>query len=168
MRMSKIAGAGALALLLALAGCAGGSGAGGTSSTGGGGGSGPGYGSNGATSSNAALATAQSPLGKIVVNGDGMTLYMFDSDTQGASKSSCTGTCLVNWPPLTTTGAEPAVDGVTGTVGVITAAGGAKQITLDGWPLYLYAGDRAVGDVNGQGVGGTWWVVAPDGSPVRE
>ena len=40
------------------------------------------------------------------------------------------------------------------------------QLTLDGLPLYLFAGDKAPGDINGQARQGVWWVVAPDGSKV--
>lgn len=110
----------------------------------------------------AQLMVADSALGEVVVDGDGMTLYMFDKDTQGAGESSCTGECLTNWPPLTTDGA-PALDGVTGEVGTITTADGSTQVTLNGWPLYYFAGDAAAGDVNGQGVGGVWWVLTPAG-----
>ncbi|MBA2624935.1 MAG: hypothetical protein H0U89_04955, partial [Acidimicrobiia bacterium] len=39
----------------------------------------------------------------------------------------------------------------------------AAQVTYGDKPLYHYAGDGAPGDVNGQGVGGVWWAVTPDG-----
>ncbi|WP_433586391.1 COG4315 family predicted lipoprotein [Microbacterium hydrocarbonoxydans] len=110
----------------------------------------------------AELMVADSSLGEVVVDGDGMTLYMFDKDTQGSGASSCTGECLTNWPPLTTDG-TPTLDGVTGEVGTITTADGSTQVTLNGWPLYYFAGDAAAGDVNGQGVGGVWWVLTSAG-----
>lgn len=112
----------------------------------------------------AALMVADSSLGEVVVDGAGMTLYMFDKDTQGSGESSCTGECLTNWPPFTSDGtATPSLDGVTGEVGTITTADGSTQVTLNGWPLYYFAGDAAAGDVNGQGVGGVWWVLTPAG-----
>ena len=43
---------------------------------------------------------------------------------------------------------------------------GLKQQTIDCWPIYTFAGDTKPGDTNGQGVGGTWYVVSPDGKPV--
>jgi predicted lipoprotein with Yx(FWY)xxD motif len=49
-------------------------------------------------------------------------------------------------------------------VGTITRDDGTKQVTLNGHPLYTYSGDSAAGDVAGQGVGGGWWVVGPDGA----
>lgn len=109
------------------------------------------------------LMTAESDLGQIVVDADGKTLYMFDNDTQGSGESSCAGDCLAKWPPLTVEGDAPAVQGVTGEVGTITTADGSTQVTLNGWPLYYFAGDAAAGDVNGQGVGGIWWVLSPAG-----
>jgi hypothetical protein len=32
-----------------------------------------------------------------------------------------------------------------------------------GPPLYRYAGDAAPGDTNGQGVGGSWYAITPQG-----
>ncbi len=112
------------------------------------------------------LMTADSPLGQIVVDGKGMTVYVFDKDTKGTATSACTGDCLTNWPIVTADSATPTVDGVTGTVGTITSPDGKLQVTLDGWPLYYYAGDDAAGATNGQGVGGIWWVVSPTGAKI--
>lgn len=101
----------------------------------------------------------------IVVDGTGMTVYVFDNDTANSGKSACEGNCLASWPPVTTTG-TPTAEGVTGTLGTITLPDGKDQVTLNGLPLYRYAADTAAGDVNGQGVGGIWWVVGPDGAKV--
>lgn len=48
-------------------------------------------------------------------------------------------------------------------LGEVTRADGTSQLTVDGWPMYRYAKDTAPGQVNGQGVGGTWFAAAPDG-----
>ena len=111
----------------------------------------------------ALLRTADSSLGEIVVDGEGMTVYMFDNDTQGSASSSCSGQCAANWPALTTDSESPTVEGVTGEVGTITGIDGALQVTLNGWPLYYFAGDAAAGDDNGQGVNEVWWVLTPAG-----
>jgi predicted lipoprotein with Yx(FWY)xxD motif len=113
-----------------------------------------------------ALTTAESSLGPIVVNQDGMSVYVFDKDTPNSDASACEGDCLVNWPAVTVTDDSPEVDGVTGTVDTITRSDGSLQVTLNGWPLYLYAGDMAAGDVTGQAVGGVWWLVGPGGDKV--
>ncbi|WP_260405835.1 hypothetical protein [Microbacterium sp. G2-8] len=117
-----------------------------------------------------ALSTADSELGEIVVDGEGLTVYMFDDDEQGSGESTCAGDCLANWPPVTTDQdtAEIEATGVTAEVGTITGTDGSTQLTLDGWPLYYFAGDAEPGDVTGQAVGGIWWVMAPDGAVIRE
>ena len=114
-------------------------------------------------SSSAALTTADSSLGEIVVDGEGMTVYMFDNDTQGADVSVCEGECATNWPAVTTDSDSPEVEGVTGEVGTITGVDGSTQVTLNGWPLYYFIGDEAAGDTNGQGVNDVWWVLTPAG-----
>lgn len=114
----------------------------------------------------AELALGDSSLGQIVVDGQGLTVYYYDADTANSGVSACTGGCLQNWPIVTSATDTPVVDGVTGTVGTIPTPEGGFQITINGMPVYLYAGDSAPGDVNGQGAGGVWWVVAPNGDKV--
>lgn len=111
------------------------------------------------------LATADSALGEIVVDGDGMTVYVFDKDTQGATSSACLDTCATTWPAVPGDDTA-AVDGVDGELGTITGTDGEPQLTLDGWPLYYFASDAAAGDVAGQAVNGIWWVIAPDGTKI--
>lgn len=166
----------ALALAaLALAGCAGPGGSSAGSSSGGG----TSYSSGGSSSSRstpaptkmptgtADLASGTSSLGKIVVDGKGLTVYVFDKDKAGSGTSACAGQCLVNWPPVHSSAATPTANGVTGTLGTITATDGSTQITLNGLPLYHFKGDSAPGDVNGQAVQGIWWVVAPTGTAMH-
>ncbi len=105
--------------------------------------------------------------GDILVGPDGLTLYMFDQDTQGADQSTCSGGCADTWPPLTAADGVGAGADVTAELGAFEREGGDSQVTADGWPLYYYATDQAPGDATGQGVGGVWWVLAPDGTPRR-
>jgi predicted lipoprotein with Yx(FWY)xxD motif len=114
------------------------------------------------------IGTSTSPLGRIVVDGKGMTAYVFDKDTPGSGKSACTGACARKWPAITSSSDQPKVDGVTGKVGTIAGADGAKQVTLEGMPLYTYADDSDVGDAQGQGKGGIWWVVSPAGEKISK
>lgn len=116
----------------------------------------------------AELMTADSEFGEIVVDAEGMTVYMFDNDTQGSDTSSCEGECATNWPAVTTDADAPAVDGVTGEVGTITGVDGSTQVTLNGWPLYYFVGDTAAGDVNGQAMNNVWWVLDPAGEKISE
>jgi predicted lipoprotein with Yx(FWY)xxD motif len=113
------------------------------------------------------LATAQSSLGQIIVDGRGMTVYIFDKDVANSGKSSCAGTCATIWPPVVAKGDTPSVSGVTGKVGTITATDGkSKQLTINGLPVYYFAKDSAPGDVKGQGVQNVWWVLDPAGTKI--
>jgi predicted lipoprotein with Yx(FWY)xxD motif len=114
------------------------------------------------------LAAWESPLGTIVVDGKGRTVYAFDKDTAGAETSACSGQCVSLWPALTTTSSTPSVSGVTGEVGTAPAADGTQQVTLDGHRLYTFSGDSDAQQVNGQGFMGLWWVLAPDGTKVTD
>ncbi|WP_427017904.1 COG4315 family predicted lipoprotein [Pseudarthrobacter sp. P1] len=118
------------------------------------------------SSAAAVLKAATSTLGKIVVDAVGKTVYYFDKDTAGSGKSACSGGCAAVWPAVVATSATPAVDGVTGTVGTITRDDGTKQVTINGLPVYTYTPDAKPGDVTGQGFGGIWWVISPDGDKV--
>lgn len=112
------------------------------------------------------LKTASSSAGQIVVDGKGMSVYIFTKDTKNSGKSACTGGCAATWPAVTTTSDSPKVDGVTGTVGTMTTADGKKQVTLNGMPVYHYAQDKAPGDVKGQGVNSVWYLVSPSGDMI--
>jgi predicted lipoprotein with Yx(FWY)xxD motif len=158
MSNRKVLAVAAALAALALAGC-------GTSSSSNGSGGGAAA-AGGSSASNAVLTTWESPVGEIVVTGDGRAVYAFDEDTAGAATSACTGSCVGLWPAVTTTSSSPAVSGVTGTVGTAPTADGGQQLTLDGHRLYTFSGDTGSQQVNGQGFMGIWWVLAPDGSKV--
>jgi predicted lipoprotein with Yx(FWY)xxD motif len=169
------------AAALALAGCSGGDTSGGSDGSASSDGGGDLYGSDGGSTDGATdaagggdaaagattVAVGSTSLGDVLVDGDGMTLYMFDSDTQGG-ESTCYDGCASAWPPLLTDGDPAAGDGADGgMLGTVERTDGTMQVTYDGWPLYYWAQDSAAGDVNGQGVNDVWWVLGPDGTPVR-
>lgn len=106
-------------------------------------------------------------LGDILVDSAGMTLYMFDSDTQGEEASTCSGGCADAWPPLTVDGEPSAGPDVTADLTTFERSDGSTQVAANGWPLYYYAGDGEVGDAAGQGADDVWWVLDPAGRPVR-
>ena len=103
-----------------------------------------------------------------LTDGSGRSLYLWVAD-KGA-KSVCTGACAQAWPPLTTKGTPAAGTGVkAGELGTSARAGGGKQVTYDGHPLYYYVGDTAPGKTTGQGspeFGAKWWLVAPSGAAI--
>jgi predicted lipoprotein with Yx(FWY)xxD motif len=114
------------------------------------------------------LMVAQSSLGSIVVDGAGNVVYQFDADTKGGTSSACTGGCLTNWHAVPGGAAAPTLKGITGAVASITGTDGKPQLTLNGWPMYYFAGDSKPGDTKGQAVGGKWWVLSPAGEPVHK
>ena len=102
-------------------------------------------------------------VGKVLASNSGRTLYRFDQDTAEPPKSNCDGDCATAWPPV------PADDVTAGAgidaalLGEVTRSDGTKQLTVGGWAAYYYAKDTAPGDIKGQGVGGKWYGLAPDG-----
>jgi predicted lipoprotein with Yx(FWY)xxD motif len=121
-----------------------------------------------ATAGAAKLSTATvGNFGKIVVDGTGRTLYVYDLDTSKPPKSNCDGSCAAAWPPLLAGTGTPQVSGVAASlVGTVTRSDGTKQVTLAGSPLYYYANDAKAGDATGQAVGGIWWVVGANGHKI--
>jgi predicted lipoprotein with Yx(FWY)xxD motif len=113
-----------------------------------------------------ALSTAGTSLGTVVVNGKGMTVYVFDADAAGATKSACTGGCMAHWPAVDSDSATPTVAGVTGTVATIMGNDGKLQVTLNGHPLYTWFEDKNPGDTTGQGLDKIWWVVGANGTKI--
>ncbi len=112
-------------------------------------------------------------LGPVLVDGQGITLYLFETDRQG-SPSRCYDICAVQWPPLTL---PPGIAApVTGPgiraslLGTAPRTDGTTQITYNGWPLYYWPPDRSPGKATGQALtnaGGRWYVVNPAGNAVR-
>jgi predicted lipoprotein with Yx(FWY)xxD motif len=97
-------------------------------------------------------------LGRILTDGSGKTLYLFDRDMPGVS--NCSGNCLQNWPPLIVESGEPRGGaGVSGKLSVLPRDDGRRHVMYNDTPLYYYAADTQPGDTRGDGVGGVWHVV---------
>jgi predicted lipoprotein with Yx(FWY)xxD motif len=105
------------------------------------------------------IAREAGDLGTILTTSDGFTLYTFDNDTPGSGTSACNDACASAWPPFPV--ADATASGASGEIGTITRADGSPQTTYNGKPLYMYSGDAAPGDTNGDGVGGVWHVAKP-------
>jgi predicted lipoprotein with Yx(FWY)xxD motif len=114
----------------------------------------------------------------ILVDGRGMTLYMFTSDVGG--QPTCYNDpqyhCSKAWPPLRTKGAPRAGKGVNAALlDTSKRSDGAAQVTYNGYPLYTNAGakafalvaDKKPGDVNGHEFLSVWYVLSPKGTPIR-
>ena len=148
---------GALVAALGLAGCGGGSGGGGD-----GGGSERGAAVGVGTST---VKVSDSPVGDILVDGSGRTLYLFTADGQNTNSMRCDAACLKLWPPLE--GRPKAGSGADAHLIGTTKGDGRTQATYAGHPLYYYAHDKAAGDLKGQGIDKIWYVLDPHGAAIK-
>ncbi len=118
------------------------------------------------TGAPATVSLASTSLGKILVDSQGRSLYLFKADVE--TKSACTAACATAWPPLLTHGKPAAGGGASALlVGTAKRSNGARQVTYNGHPLYLFVDDQNPGDVNGQGstaFGAPWFVLSAAGN----
>lgn len=97
------------------------------------------------------LVSVNTEIGKVLASAKtGMTLYTFRKDSR--NRSNCNDDCARAWPPFV----APASTREKGALGIIERKAGTRQWTLNGQPLYFWAGDTAKGDITGHGVGGVW------------
>jgi predicted lipoprotein with Yx(FWY)xxD motif len=112
----------------------------------------------------------------IVVDGRGRTVYMLVTDTTGVP--TCAGlspACPKAWPAVPANGTPVAGKGINGArLAVVKGAGGVKQVRYNNHPLYTFyggsgapTGDRKPGQVRGQGFYGIWYVLSPQGKPIK-
>ena len=154
MRHHRWAAAALAGLALTVTACGTGSG-----STGGGA-----YGNQSTPASSApaqatALKAETTRVGTVLASGGGLTLYYYAEDKPGSGKSACTGSCASAWPPLAAPVRAPAGLRLPGPLGIITRPGGVEQVTINGFPVYTYAGDKAPGQAAGNGIEGAWHVI---------
>ena len=114
-----------------------------------------------------ALALATTTKGKVLVDGEGRTLYLYTKDTQN-KPSTCEAACATTWPPEVASGTPVAGTGLDSSkLSVLKRSDGTEQLAYNGWPLYRYAKDAKVGDDTGEGVGGIWFVVDATGNAIK-
>jgi predicted lipoprotein with Yx(FWY)xxD motif len=122
-----------------------------------------------ASAAGATVGVRRSPLGAILVDGRGLTLYDFVKDK--GDKSACYGACAALWPPLTTKGKPRAGRGVNARLlGTTRRKDGTLEVTYSRHPLYYYVADKRPGQTTGQGLpqfGAPWWVLAPNGREIH-
>jgi predicted lipoprotein with Yx(FWY)xxD motif len=119
----------------------------------------------------AKVGVRSTKLGKILVNGKGVTLYLFLKDKNG--KSACSGACATAWPPLLTKGKAQAAGGVSAAkLGTTKRADGTTQVTYNGHPLYTFVMDNnKPGNTTGQGskaFGAEWYVLGTNGKQIEK
>jgi len=103
------------------------------------------------------LIVQKSNLGYVLAEANGLVVYTYGNDKKGGAPT-CTGSCASLWPPVTGNPKALSADTLPGTLGTVSTADGAKQITYNGYPLYIYKGSQPY-TTTGNNVGGVWHVV---------
>ena len=104
-------------------------------------------------------------VGNYLANGSGFTLYYRTTDFPSNGTSTCKGGCVGLWPVFYAPSLVLPSGLGSGSFGVAKRADGLKQLTFDGWPLYLFSGDKKAGTLNGQGIGGIWFAYSLSSPP---
>ena len=110
------------------------------------------------------LIVQKSAIGYVLAAADGQVVYTYGKDSKG-SAPTCTGSCATTWPPLTGKPLASQADKLPGTLGTVSDANGAKQVTYNGLPLYTFKGAKAF-TTTGNGVGGEWHVIKLSASDI--
>jgi predicted lipoprotein with Yx(FWY)xxD motif len=120
-------------------------------------------------SQGALVALGTTPLGRVLVNARGRTLYLFEKDKHG--KSACYGACVAYWPPVLSTAKPRPGRGIRASLlGLTKRTDGKLQVTYAGHPLYTFFGDKRAAQTNGEGLtdfGAAWDVVSATGRAVE-
>jgi predicted lipoprotein with Yx(FWY)xxD motif len=111
------------------------------------------------------MIVQKSAVGYVLAEANHMVVYTYSKDKKGG-KPTCTGACAATWIPATGTPQAGPADVFPGQFNLVTGAGGVKQITYDGHPLYLLKGAKPLA-VTGNGQGGVWHVVPLSASDIR-
>lgn len=110
--------------------------------------------------------SSTAPLGRIVADDEGRTMYMFDKDESG--ESYCHGACESVWPPVTTKAIPKIEDGISaGKVSLLKRENGLMQVVYNGHPLYYYQGDTGRAQTHGQEqnqFGAEWYALTASGN----
>ncbi|MGB3733673.1 MAG: hypothetical protein WA964_01855 [Ilumatobacter sp.] len=114
----------------------------------------------------AIVSAGETELGEVLVDATGLSLYGFTNDTDGSP--SCADACADAWPPVIVASTDVPAGLDPEVFSVVERVDGTLQLKAGAWPLYLFAGDAAPGDINGQGSGDVWFLTAPDGSLVTD
>ncbi len=102
----------------------------------------------------------ETSLGNVLTDSEGRTLYFFTKDVSGTP--SCEGGCATTWPVFSVDNARIPSTLNASYFSTVTRGDGESQMTYRGWPLYYFSGDSQTGDVNGENVGGKWYVAKHD------
>ena len=111
------------------------------------------------------MVVQKSAIGYVLAEANHQVVYTYSKDKKGG-KPTCTGACAEIWVPATGTPQAGPADVFPGQFGLVTGVGGVKQITYNGYPLYLLKGAKPLA-TTGNGKDGLWHVVPLSASDIR-
>jgi len=111
------------------------------------------------------LIVQQSALGYVLAEANGQVVYTYGKDSKGG-QPTCTGSCASIWPPVTGKPVASLADKLPGTLGTVSDANGAKQITYNGLPLYTFKGAKILA-TKANGTDGEWHVIKMSASDIK-
>jgi predicted lipoprotein with Yx(FWY)xxD motif len=103
-----------------------------------------------------------------VATSGGFAVYDLTGDSKQHAECTTSNSCQMFWPPVKVSSAKQLskAPGIKGKLGV-WRHDGLNQVTLNGHPLYRFAGDSSKRKATGEGIksfGGTWHVIKASGS----
>ena len=110
------------------------------------------------------MIVQRSDLGYVLAEANGYVVYTYGNDKKGGPPT-CTGSCAALWPAVTGVPMTNGGEKLPGTLGVVTMANGAKQITYNGYPLYIFKSEKPLA-TTGNGVDGLWHVIKLSASDI--
>jgi predicted lipoprotein with Yx(FWY)xxD motif len=111
------------------------------------------------------MIVQKSAIGYVLAQANHQVVYTYSKDKKGGTPT-CTGTCAATWIPATGTPQAGPADVFPGQFGLVTRSDGSKQITYNGYPLYLLKGAQPL-TTTGNGMDGVWHVVPLSASNIR-
>ncbi|HTX27336.1 MAG TPA: hypothetical protein VME19_09990 [Streptosporangiaceae bacterium] len=103
------------------------------------------------------LIVQKSKLGYVLAEANGDVVYTYGNDKKGG-QPTCTSSCAAAWPGVMGIPETNGMETLPGTLGTVTTANGAKQVTYNGYPLYIFKAGKPL-TTTGNGMDGLWHVI---------
>jgi predicted lipoprotein with Yx(FWY)xxD motif len=103
------------------------------------------------------LIVQKSDIGYVLALANGDVVYTYGNDKKGG-QPTCTNSCASIWEAVTGQPQASTATTLPGVLGTVTLADGTKQVTYNGYPLYIYKPGQVLA-TTGNGMGGGLWRV---------
>jgi predicted lipoprotein with Yx(FWY)xxD motif len=85
------------------------------------------------------MIVQKSKLGYVLAEANGQVVYTYVHDSKGGTPT-CAGSCTDTWVPVTGVPKTALGESFPGTFGLVARSDGSKQMTYNGYPLYIFKG----------------------------